>query len=59
MSALESDLMLIGSEEVRKAAQSLHAQLIAFEAICITGELDAISTTAEHCELPFDRLAWA
>jgi hypothetical protein len=43
----------------QEAAQWLHAQLVAFEAICITGELAAISTTAEHCELPFDRLAWA
>lgn len=59
MSALESELTLIGSEDVRKAAQSLHAQLLAFEATLIGLELDVIGRVAKNCEGPYDRLTWA
>jgi hypothetical protein len=57
--ALESELILVGSESVRDAARSLHAQLIALEATLIASELKSISVMADNCELPYDRIVWA
>ena len=54
-----ADIELIGSETVRAAARQLHAQLIAFEAICMTDSLQRIGVMAKNCEKPFDRLKWA
>lgn len=59
MSALESELALIGSENVREAAGWLHAQLFAFEATLVASGLNEISIMGKNCELPHDRLVWA
>lgn len=59
ISALESELTLIASEDVRKSARQLHAQLIAFEATLISGELRAIDVMGRNCEHPYDRLVWS
>lgn len=57
--ALESELTLIGSENVREAARWLHAQLFAFEATLIASGLEEISVMGKNCELPYNRLVWA
>jgi hypothetical protein len=57
--ALEAEINLIGSENAREAASQLYAQLLAFEAMLISGGLDEISIMGKNCEPSYDRLTWA
>jgi hypothetical protein len=59
LSALESELTLIGSRNVVRGARWLHGQLIAFEAIQIARGLSEITTMGKHCENAHDWLVWA
>lgn len=57
--AFESEISLIGSEAVRKAAEWLHAQLFAFEATVIASGLDEITSIGRYCEQAHIYALWA
>jgi hypothetical protein len=56
---LETELALIGGEDARETADWLHAQLFAFEATRLAGNLSEITSMGKNCEPAYDRLVWA
>lgn len=59
MARIEEEILLIGSDGANQAVQWFHAQLLAFEATVIVGELDIVTNAGRYCENAYDWLSWA